>query len=480
MSSQSRVCRHLRRLSLRGARGVAILVGTFDLLAIALALLLAATIEGVALDIADAMPATYLVLGIAATWMLTLKLHGAYVAPCVRGSRATVQSVVPGSLSGAALVAAATWAVELEVAKTYLALGFALGASLLFVARWASCTLVRHWWARGRLERRVVVIGEPTPVGDVSVDLMRDERLSGLHVAGTGVHGGSGPSVYTGSIPVLESVADVVTRCREAGADAALVAGNWGSAEEMRRLSWEVADEGIDLFVAPDATEIGYVRMKLLPTAGLPLLHVDKPRVAEAGGVAKRVVDVVLSSAAVVLLAPVVLVITMLIKHEDHGPVYYRQTRLGRQGHPFTLLKFRTMEVGAGELEADMRREQGHEGPLWKMEGDPRITRVGQVLRRTSLDELPQFLNVLVGQMSLVGPRPQQQWEGDTYTSAAQRRLLVRPGITGLWQVSGRSELSQEESVRLDLFYVDNWSMASDLSILGQTANAVLSGRGAC
>ena len=240
-----------------------------------------------------------------------------------------------------------------------------------------------------------------------------------------------------------------------------------------------MADDGIDLFIAPDATEITGVRMELLPLAGLPLLHVDKPRVAEAGGIAKRMVDIVLSAVAIVLLAPVVLVITVLIKLEDHGPVYFRQTRVGRQGRPFTLLKFRSMKVGADTLEAEMRRAQGHEGALWKMETDPRTTRVGDFLRRTSLDELPQLFNVFLGQMSLVGPRPQQQWEVDTYTSTAQRRLLVRPGITGLWQVSGRSELSLEESLRLDLYYVDNWSMAGDLSILMKTAKAVLTRRGA-
>lgn len=462
-----------------GARAVAALVASVDLVAIVSALLLAAAGEDLASQASGALHAPSLIAACTATWMLTLRLHGGYVAPCVGGSRATVRPAVLGSVSAVALVAAVTWALELPVPKGYLALGFALGASLLVLGRGASSALVRFLWARGRLERQVVVVGEPTAVGDVTSALARAERISGLHVAGVCTHPAPAAEVeHPGSFAAV-GVDEVISACREAAADAALVAATWGSADEMRRLSWELADNGIDLFVAPDVTEIASVRMELVPAAGVPLLHVDKPRVAQAGGVMKRAVDVVVSFAAIVLLAPVALVITALIKREDHGPVYFHQTRIGRRGCPFTLLKFRSMTVGAGDLEADLRQEQGNEGPLWKMEADPRVTRAGQLLRRTSLDELPQFFNVLLGHMSLVGPRPQQQWEADTYSSAAQRRLLVRPGITGLWQVSGRSELSLEESLRLDLFYVDNWSMASDLMILGQTAKAVVTGRGA-
>lgn len=466
-------------LPLRGAQGVVLLVGAFDIFFVLSAVLVAISVASVPLDSVGLIPALYLVAGAVALWVLTLSLHGAYVAPCMRGSRATVRPVVLGTVSAVTVVAAATWTLDLPVSKTQLALAFVLGLSLLLVSRWASCVVVRHLWARGRLERRVVVIGESTPVRDLVSALEREGRFSGLHAVATVIHASSGTGADAGSVRVLGGVGDVIETCREAGADSALVAGNWGSAEEMRRLSWELADHGIDLFMAPDVIDIAGVRMELLPTEGLPLLHVDKPRVAQAGGMAKRVMDVVLSLAAIVLLAPVALVIAVLIKVEDGGPVYFRQIRVGRRGRTFVLLKFRSMKVGAGELEADMRREQGHEGALWKMENDPRITRVGGLLRRTSLDELPQFFNVLLGQMSLVGPRPQQEWEADTYTRTVQRRLLVRPGITGLWQVSGRSDLSLDEAVRLDLYYVDNWSMPSDLTILGQTARAVLTRRGA-
>lgn len=464
---------------LNGDQGIASLVGSLDLTAIVVALLLAARIVGAPLDNADPLPAPILSAGVMAAWMLTLKLHGAYVALSVRGGRPAGRAVLLGSLSAAALVAATSWAAEVPVSKPYLALLFSLGGMLLLVSRWTSAAVVRQLWARGRLRRRVVVLGERTPVRDVSSALRREERFSGLTIAATGTFAGSRKTTDDSSSDLLEGADDVVAACREAGADAAVVAGTWGSAEEMRRLSWELADHGIDLFIAPDATEITGARVELLPIAGLPLLHVDRPRVAQSGGTAKRVLDVVLSAAAVVVLAPLVLVITLLIKHEDHGPVYFRQTRVGRQGRPFTLFKFRTMHTDAESHLEELRPLSEVDHLLFKLREDPRVTRVGKHLRRMSLDELPQLFNVLRGDMSLVGPRPPLPSEVAGYEEDVRRRLLVRPGITGLWQVSGRSTLTWSESVRLDLYYVDNWTMASDLVILAKTVRAVLSRRGA-
>jgi exopolysaccharide biosynthesis polyprenyl glycosylphosphotransferase len=212
---------------------------------------------------------------------------------------------------------------------------------------------------------------------------------------------------------------------------------------------------------------------------GLPLLHVDRPRSQEALRWAKRTFDIVGSAAILALAAPLMLWTAWKIKRHDGGPVLFRQTRVGADGSYFTCLKFRSMVIDAERILANLHDEIGYDGGLFKMKQDPRITKPGQWIRRFSLDELPQLLNVLRGDMSLVGPRPPLPLEVDRYTLTQSRRLRVRPGMTGLWQVSGRSDLSWDEAVRLDLYYVDNWSMIQDLLILGRTAGAVLSSRGA-
>jgi exopolysaccharide biosynthesis polyprenyl glycosylphosphotransferase len=211
----------------------------------------------------------------------------------------------------------------------------------------------------------------------------------------------------------------------------------------------------------------------------MPLLRVTAPAFTGGRRMVKEGVDRLLAAALIALLSPVLLVIAALVKSGDGGPVLYRQRRVGRDGDTFMMIKFRTMVVGAEAVRSELLAANEAAGPLFKLRRDPRVTRVGAVLRRYSLDELPQLLNVLAGSMSLVGPRPPLPEETVNYERAAQRRLLVKPGITGLWQVSGRSDLSWEDSVRLDLRYVEDWSLALDLAILGKTVRAVLGGRGA-
>src|SRR5699024_7928325 len=228
-------------------------------------------------------------------------------------------------------------------------------------------------------------------------------------------------------------------------------------------------------------SEISGDRIRMRPVAGLPLVHMDLPRSRKALKKGKRIFDVAASSALLLLLAPVFALIALIVRLGDGGSVIFRQQRVGRGGEPIEFLKFRSMVLDAEarrvELE-QLARDRGND-VLFKMSDDPRITRVGKFLRRYSLDELPQLWNVLRGDMSLVGPRPALPQEVEGYDIDAHRRLAVRPGITGLWQVSGRSDLSWEDTVRLDLFYVDNWSFAQDLLILARTARAVLASRGA-
>jgi exopolysaccharide biosynthesis polyprenyl glycosylphosphotransferase len=210
---------------------------------------------------------------------------------------------------------------------------------------------------------------------------------------------------------------------------------------------------------------------------GLPLLHVEQPRFSGGRRIVKATFDRVVALTAIVLLAPVLIGIALAIRITTRGPALFRQQRIGRDGTPFTMYKFRSMVIDAEDLRDQLDSER--DGPMFKVRADPRVTGVGRWLRRYSLDELPQLFNVLNGSMSLVGPRPPLPGEVATYDGDVHRRLLVRPGVTGLWQVSGRADLSWDESVRLDLRYVDNWSLAADLLILWKTGRAVLQGSGA-
>jgi exopolysaccharide biosynthesis polyprenyl glycosylphosphotransferase len=234
----------------------------------------------------------------------------------------------------------------------------------------------------------------------------------------------------------------------------------------------------VDVVVAPAVADVAGPRISVRPVAGLPLLHVDQPEFAGGRRVAKSVLDRIVACGLLVGLLPVLLLAALAIRLTSAGPVLFRQTRIGRGGQEFRVVKFRTMHRGAEHRLAELAGSNETDGLLFKIHDDPRVTPVGRFLRRTSLDELPQLLNVLRGDMSLVGPRPLPVKDAD-FTGDVRRRLLVRPGITGLWQVTGRSRLSWEDSVRLDLYYVENWSISLDLAILLRTVAAVVRGTGA-
>jgi exopolysaccharide biosynthesis polyprenyl glycosylphosphotransferase len=251
------------------------------------------------------------------------------------------------------------------------------------------------------------------------------------------------------------------------------------AADYLRRLSWELEGTGLELLVAPGLVEIAGPRLHIRPFEGLPLLAVEQPRFRGGRRLVKGAVDRAAAALALLLLAPVLVGIALAVRLTSAGPVLYRQERIGLNGRSFTMLKFRSMVVDADARLAALREQNISDGLLFKMREDPRVTPVGRWLRRLSLDELPQLLNVLNGSMSLVGPRPPLPVEVARYDSSVSRRLLVKPGLTGLWQISGRSDLPWEEAVRLDLRYVENWSLALDALILWKTGRAVLSSSGA-
>jgi exopolysaccharide biosynthesis polyprenyl glycosylphosphotransferase len=245
-------------------------------------------------------------------------------------------------------------------------------------------------------------------------------------------------------------------------------------------MSWTSAVQGADFLLAPMLADVAASRLAARPTNGVPLLYIQAPALSRISRLPKELLDRALAAALLLLLAPIMLLIVLIVRLDSSGPALFRQRRVGRYGDHFTMLKFRTMRHDAEERRADLvHLNQNSDGLLFKVKQDPRITRVGSALRQYSLDELPQLINVVTGHMSLVGPRPPLPEEVDEYTPEVKRRLLVKPGLTGLWQVSGRSDLPWDEAVRLDLGYVDNWSVSLDLLILLRTGSAVVRGTGA-
>ena len=277
----------------------------------------------------------------------------------------------------------------------------------------------------------------------------------------------------------LNTVTDIVRSC---GADTVAVTSTAAfGPSEVRQLSWDLEDTPARLILAPAITNIAGARIHTQPVAGLPLIHVDRPTYRGANRILKRSFDIIGSVFLIVVLSPLLLTVAAAVKLTGDGPVFFRQDRVGLNGEVFRMIKFRSMQVDAEARLDKLRDEQRDAGNvvLFKLKNDPRVTPIGRFLRRFSLDELPQLFNVVAGDMSLVGPRPPLRSEVDRYRDHERRRMLVKPGITGLWQVSGRSDLTWQDSVRLDMYYVENWSITGDLVILWKTAKAVLSSTGA-
>ncbi|GGY69835.1 exopolysaccharide biosynthesis polyprenyl glycosylphosphotransferase [Streptomyces olivaceoviridis] len=281
-------------------------------------------------------------------------------------------------------------------------------------------------------------------------------------------------------VPVVGQLADVAKHVSHDGYRVVAVTPDphW-SPDRLQRLAWNLEGSDAEMVVAPVLMEVAGPRLHVDAVLGIPLLRVSMPTFTGGRRAVKGVVDRMGASLLLLLFAPLMVFVGLLVVADSRGGAFYRQRRVGKDGHEFTMYKFRTMVVGADGARAQLAHRNEGSGPLFKLRRDPRVTRVGTVLRRYSLDELPQLFNVLTGSMSLVGPRPPLPEECAAYDPDIRRRLLVKPGLTGLWQISGRSDLSWEEAVRLDLRYVEDWSLALDTVILWKTLRAVLYGQGA-
>ena len=327
--------------------------------------------------------------------------------------------------------------------------------------------------------RRVVLVGGPESVVPTRALLVRGAtavRIVGICCPSPS----SAPSSIAG-IPVVGDLDELAPTVWRGGVDVVVVCSTAEtSGPVLRRIVWDLEGSGASVLVAPGIVELGPDRLHLTSLAGLPMLSVEDWVHTRTACTLKHAVDRVAAAVGLAVLLPLLVVVGLVVRWSTPGPALFRQVRVGEDGRTFTLVKFRSMHVDAEERLHRLQEQNKHgHGPLFKVEDDPRVTPVGRLLRRTSVDELPQLLNVLRGEMSLVGPRPPLPSEVSSYSGPIPRRLMVRPGLTGLWQVSGRSDLSWDESARLDLYYVENWSPRLDLSILCRTVGAVLRGRGA-
>ncbi|MFK3983713.1 sugar transferase [Micromonospora sp. NPDC050397] len=415
-------------------------------------------------------------------WLLSLRGLRCYDDRVLGYGADEYRRVTAASLRLAGGVAIAGYIADVGVSRGFLGISFAVGTVGLVIARFATRKRLHRARARGTgWARQVLVVGDTPHVLEL-VHTLRREPHAGYEVVGACIPDALLAPVpqRLGDVPVVGSLRGVADAAVASGADTvAVTASSELTATRLRRLGWQLEGTGIDLVLAPALTDVAGPRIHTTPVAGLPLIHVEAPEFRGARKVVKGFVDRAAALAALTLALPLLAVLALAIKLDSRGPVIFRQIRVGQGGEEFGVYKFRTMVTNADALLAELTARNETDGLMFKMRDDPRVTRVGKFLRKWSLDELPQLANVLFGHMSLVGPRPPLPSEVARYDGDVARRLLVKPGMTGLWQVSGRSDLTWEDGIRLDLYYVENWSLAADLTILWKTFGAVINSRGA-
>lgn len=416
-------------------------------------------------------------------WVAALALAHAYEQRLFGVGPDEFRRVLQAGFSLTATVAILAYATKTDVARGYVIAALPLTTTFGLFGRYRMRRRLHRWREAGAYMRRVVAVGHRAALADL-IRQLRRERYHGMEIVAACVP----PMLATGDdaiaeiedVPVVGDFSGVAAAVKASHADTvAVLACPEMDGVALRRLAWQLETDDVELVVAPALMEVAGPRTSIRPAAGLPLLHVEHPELSGARRVFKSAFDRTVACVALVLLAPLLGVIAVAIRAGSAGPVLFKQTRVGRDGREFTVLKFRTMVADAERRKAELAGRNEHDGVLFKLRNDPRVTRIGVWLRRHSLDELPQLMNVIWGDMSLVGPRPPLPEEVVQYGDDVRRRLVVRPGMTGLWQVSGRSDLSWEESVRLDLRYVENWSLTLDLQILWKTWSAVARGSGA-
>lgn len=411
-------------------------------------------------------------------WLFALWIVGSYGVQLLQSGVEEFRRVATASALLFGVIGTFCYLTQNDFSRGLFLLLFLIGVPLLLLGRFVRRMLLNNLRRRGYFQSPILVAGAAVSVDEIAA-VLRRERWLGYRVVGALT-----PNDLTetpAGVPVLGRTHDVANIVR--GTDMYGVVFTEGAFPEgsshFRRTAWQLEQMDIEMMVVPAMTDISAERITPRPIAGLPLVMIDRPQAQQAGRWVKRLFDILGSALFLTVASPILGLVALAVKLEDGGPVLFSQVRVGRNGELFNCLKIRSMVVDAEARKAELMKQNQGAGVLFKMAKDPRITRIGSFIRRFSIDEVPQFWNVLRGDMSLVGPRPALPTEVALYDRDTSRRLDVRPGLTGLWQVSGRSNLSWEETVRLDLFYVDNWSMMQDMTIMARTAKAVLGSSGA-
>ncbi|MFZ0178916.1 MAG: sugar transferase [Candidatus Dormiibacterota bacterium] len=403
-------------------------------------------------------------------WAGVLAAGGAYDRRFLGVGAEEYRKVVNAGVWLLAVLVVAVFVLHGSLSRAYVAITFPLLVALTLSERYAVRQALHRHVKRGHAIYRTVIVGSPASAGALRKHMDR-APWAGFKVVG--VHDPDAERI---------NVDELVEAVRQANGNTIAIAATWegGSAgDALRALSWRLEGTGIQLVVVPAVTDIAGPRIVVRPVQGLPLLMVEDPQMNGGRRLLKQILDRTLALTGLVILSPLLAVLALIIKLTGRGPVLYKQERVGVHGIGFRIWKFRTMRVGADQEITRLADLNHSDGLLFKIRKDPRVTPSGRWIRRHSLDELPQLWNVLRGEMSLVGPRPPLPCEVQQYGDDVRRRLLVKPGMTGLWQISGRAELPWEESVRLDLYYVENWSVMMDLMVLWKTLAVVVHGRGA-
>jgi exopolysaccharide biosynthesis polyprenyl glycosylphosphotransferase len=466
-------------------RRYAATLAVLDLLALVASGLVAEAVRFGSLGNLSTTPArlSYLALSVvmAPVWGAVLALGGAYELRQLGSGSEEYRRVLAAGVRFLAVVAVVAFVFKYDVARGFVAFAIPVATAVTLLQRF----LARHWLhrqrGRGRFVHRALVVGSAQSCERLATQI-RALPYAGLSIVGACVPAGEPEPVLPDGnrLPVLGGPGDILGSIVASSAEVVLVADNATMDQgELRLLAWRLEGTGISLQVTPEVTDVAGPRLSVRPVAGLPLVHVDEPEVSGVRRLLKEGMDRTLAAIALLATLPLLAVLALAVRLTSRGPALFKQVRVGQRGRHFTMYKLRTMTMGAEAQQGALAHLNEGAGLLFKIRDDPRVTTLGRHLRRWSLDELPQLWNIVRGDMSIVGPRPPLPSEVDNYCDRLRRRLLVKPGLTGLWQVSGRSQLPWEEAVRLDLYYVENWSPSLDATILLRTLLAILRGSGA-
>ncbi|GAA3930742.1 sugar transferase [Microbacterium soli] len=414
-----------------------------------------------------------------AGWLLSLQVSGTRDPSVLEGGSTEYRHILDATMRVFGTLAILALVFQIQFGRFYLLIALPTGVALLILSRWLWHRWLRRQRSAGHYLQRAIVIGDRLKATHITEKILRDPA-SGIRIIGAVTTHGTREPIADG-VPVLGDFDDVHDIIDSHQIDSVILStADAITPERARRFGWALDQKRIGLIVAPALTDIAGPRIHTRPVSGLPLIHVEYPHFEGRQRIAKRAFDIIGSLILLVLFSPVMIAVALAVKLTSPGPIFYAQERVGLHGKPFKMFKFRSMVVGADDQLKSLLDQQGTaDRPLFKVDDDPRITPVGRFIRRYSLDELPQFANALIGTMSLVGPRPQRAAEVALYDDDAHRRLFMKPGITGLWQVSGRSDLSWDDAIRLDLYYVENWSITTDIVVTAKTAGAIIRPSGA-